>query len=134
MTDIYELLIALSYFPASEIIFAPPPRHEINKKLCLELKLTPEVISLMRRLPYPRGLERRPIFPFGSVPWDQLHDENLKMDRDPESWECMDFSLQQDVVLGVRMERVDEDVILDTKESTSQLLITISTTLPRTIV
>lgn len=52
ITTIYNLLLKLSYFTSDRVTFPPESGHIINEELCYSLHLTPEVISLMRKVPY----------------------------------------------------------------------------------
>jgi hypothetical protein len=54
-TEIYRLQELLCYYPESAIIYAPPSGHQIDEATCERLNISPVVISLMKKLPYPRG-------------------------------------------------------------------------------
>lgn len=86
-TEVYRLQEALAYFPASDsVIYAPPEGHTINLDLCERLQLSPAVVSLLKRLPYPKDdwiAKEWPIIQ--ECPAVVYTDENaLFVTRDPE--------------------------------------------------
>ncbi|KAK2595886.1 hypothetical protein N8I77_013677 [Diaporthe amygdali] len=68
VTELYELLVKLAYIGRDHITWPPSGGHAINEDSCRELQVAPEVISLLKRLPY--------------IPWDEDPD-----DRNPDGWE-----------------------------------------------
>lgn len=58
LTQIYDTQQLLCYFPDdSSIVYAPPEGHHIDEATCKRLNLAPAVISLMKRMPYPRDAD-----------------------------------------------------------------------------
>jgi len=58
LTKIYKLQQALSYYPEdSSIVYPPSSGHHIDEPTCERLNLSPSVISLMKKIPYPRDFD-----------------------------------------------------------------------------
>ncbi|KAJ5290845.1 hypothetical protein N7478_000096 [Penicillium angulare] len=90
MTTIYILLHRLGYYnppgddyPYGEVIFPPAGGHAINEKLCHELHIAVEVVSLMKKIPYTFRGTNKP-FLLQSRPFEYFFDEEIRGGRDPE--------------------------------------------------
>lgn len=103
VTDLYNLLIKLAYISRDHIAWAPVGGHAINEDLCHELQIAPEVISLMKRLPYvdadcPYSLHLLP----NSEPLSYLEDSDVERSRDPAAYPerpRRDYMLPHDIPL-----------------------------------
>ncbi|KAJ5088800.1 hypothetical protein N7456_012416 [Penicillium angulare] len=139
ITTIYNLLHKLSYFnrprdeifPYSEISYPPADGHTINEELCHELHIAPEVISLMKKIPYPVDGYHKPIL-WQSRAFEYLHDSAIRDGRDPENADTgdddddglrMDFLKPWEVALTSWMHADDGIiVILNTKSNIIQII------------
>lgn len=84
VTELYELLIKLAYIGRDHITWPPSGGHAINENSCRELQLSPEVVSLLKRLPYVNGDCRYVLHLFpNSEPLSYLQDSDLERSRDP---------------------------------------------------
>jgi hypothetical protein len=54
MKAIYDILIQLDQITPDQLVYPPASGHSINTELCESLNLEPAVISLMKRLTYPK--------------------------------------------------------------------------------
>jgi hypothetical protein len=55
ITDFYKLQQLLCYFPdADSTTYPPPDGHAINEVACKHLEISPTVVSLMKKIPYPK--------------------------------------------------------------------------------
>ncbi|KAJ5634468.1 hypothetical protein N7528_002310 [Penicillium herquei] len=136
ITTIYSLLHKLGYFnrprdevfPFNEIAFPPAGGHVINEELCSELHIAPEVVSLMKKIPYPVDGYHKPLL-WQSRAFEYLHDQEIKDGRDPENADTGDDALRMDflnpweVALTCCM-HVDDgmSVILNTKSNIIQII------------
>lgn len=85
VTKLYELLIKLAYLGRNQITWPPDGGHAINGELCRELRIEPEVVSLMKRLPYVDGDLRYSVHLFpNSEPLSYLQDGDVQRSRDPD--------------------------------------------------
>ena len=70
ITKIYRVLVELCYISAEDIIWPPSADgHVINEQLCRKLRLSPTVISLMKKIPYPKDIDyacRMELFPYSN--------------------------------------------------------------------
>lgn len=124
INTIYNLLLKLSYFTPDRINFPPKDGHAINEELCHSLHLTPEVISLMKRIPYVMDGYHKPII-WQSRAFEYTLDEEIRNGRDPERTDAaidedklrMDFLRPWELALTCWLDD-GISVILDTKSST----------------
>ncbi|ROV86863.1 hypothetical protein VMCG_10809 [Cytospora schulzeri] len=85
VTNLYELLIKIAYLGRDQITWPPGGGHAINEDLCRELQIKPEVVSLMKRLPYVDGDFRYCIHLYPqSEPLSYLQDDDVERSRDPD--------------------------------------------------
>jgi hypothetical protein len=136
-TEVYRLQEALAYFPASDsVIYAPPEGHAINLDLCERLQLSPAVVSLLKRLPYPKDdwiAKEWPIIQ--KCPAVVYTDDNaLFVTRDPEKAPIivhkdeirLDYLKPSELALTLgTADDAGTSIILDTDSSMSKLLTTI---------
>lgn len=121
VTKLYELLVKLAYIGRDHIRWPPPGGHAINEDLCRELQVAPEVISLLKRLPYvdedcPYALD---LFP-NSEPLSYLQDSDVERSRDPAASPHRprrDYILPHDIPLTGPGDE-GPYFVLDVKEST----------------
>jgi hypothetical protein len=120
--ELYRLLLQLSYFPPWQVAFPLPEGHAINEDLCRELHISPEVISLMKRLPYPFDGYHKPVF-WQSRAFEYNRDQEILKGRDPEKADTgtdeelrLDYLLPHEISLTCWMDD-GISVILDAKES-----------------
>ncbi|KAJ5717767.1 hypothetical protein N7488_003413 [Penicillium malachiteum] len=108
-------------FHFNEIAFPPAGGHVINEELCSELHIAPEVVSLMKKIPYPVDGYHKPLL-WQSRAFEYLHDQEIQDGRDPENADTgdedtlrMDFLKPWEVALTCWM-HVDDgiSVILNT--------------------
>ncbi|RAK75244.1 uncharacterized protein BO72DRAFT_450006 [Aspergillus fijiensis CBS 313.89] len=125
--DIYRIFVQLGYMNnradgEKELVWPPPEGHSINEAICKELNLSPKVISLMRRLPYPVSYHIAADLPF--KPWSTAfaytEDRQIRDGRDPGRWifdePRTDFLLPHEIALaGADDEGIH--LILDTQEN-----------------
>jgi len=123
VTEYYNLILSLNYLSADEVDFPPPEGREIDQELCKSFDLTPEVISLMRRLPCPSAectmLEYEMFMP-NSFANSFVNSKLIELGRDPEMLERLDFLAPSHIGLSIMG---DEGVwlVLDTARSNAQL-------------
>lgn len=128
-TEIYNIQKALDYYPPDAIIEAPPDGHAINEEQCQKLNLSPAVISLMKRLPYPREEEDEighhyPVLA-DSMALDYTNDKQIVYGRDPDNYMgCVtgevntEFLLPSELLLVIANQRdLGYHVVLDTATS-----------------
>ncbi|RAK72502.1 uncharacterized protein BO72DRAFT_452590 [Aspergillus fijiensis CBS 313.89] len=101
ITKIYRTYQQLNYINPDELIWPPADGagHAINEPLCAALHLDPAVISLLKRLPYPRTsrlAETVPITPLSRA-FVYLEDEEIRGGRDPKRYGHVD-ELRGDVL------------------------------------
>lgn len=122
VTELYELLVKLAYIDRDHIRWSPPGGHAINEDLCRELQLAPEVISLLKWLPYvdedcPYALH---LFP-NSEPLSYLQDSDVERSRDPAAYPDKprrDYILPHDIPLTCPGDE-GPYLVLDVRASTS---------------
>lgn len=125
ITELYELLVKLAYIHRDHIAWPPPGGHAINEDLCRELKVAPEVTSLLRRLPHvdedcPYSLH---LFP-NSEPLSYLQDGDVERSRDPAAYPDdprRDYILPHDIPLTGPGDE-GPYIVLDVRESTFNVL------------
>ena len=122
ITTIYNLLLKLSYFSSNHITFPPEGGHSINEELCHSLHIAPQVISLMKKIPYVVDGYHKPIM-WQSRAFEYLLDEEIRNGRDPELTGAadddelrVDFLRPWEVALTCWLDD-GISVILDTKSS-----------------
>lgn len=103
ITELYELLVKLAYIDEDHITWPPIGGHAINEDLCRELQISPQVISLMKQIPYINGDFRYflHLFP-NSEPLSYLQDSDIERGRDPAASPHRprrDYLLPQDIAL-----------------------------------
>ncbi|PYI35706.1 hypothetical protein BP00DRAFT_442494 [Aspergillus indologenus CBS 114.80] len=100
INEIYRTYQKLNYIAADELIWPPAETgHAINERLGAALHLDRAVISLMKRLPYPRTsrlAEAVPITPLSRA-FVYLEDAEIRGGRDPERYGHVD-ELRADVL------------------------------------
>ncbi|PYI35399.1 hypothetical protein BP00DRAFT_422171 [Aspergillus indologenus CBS 114.80] len=128
VSDIYRIYVQLGYMnnradATEELVWPPPEGHSINEALCEELDLSPKVISLMRRLPYPVSIGIAAYLPFKplSTAFAYIDDRQIRDGRDPGRWiydqPRTNFLLPHEIALA----SADDEgihIILDTEENT----------------
>ncbi|RAH47410.1 uncharacterized protein BO95DRAFT_441231 [Aspergillus brunneoviolaceus CBS 621.78] len=126
VSDIYRIYVQLGYMNnradgMEELAWPPPGGHAINEAICQELNLSPKVISLMRRLPYPVSYHIAADLPFKewSTAFAYIEDRQIRDGRDPGRWifdePRTDFLLPHEIALaGADDEGIH--LILDTDE------------------
>ncbi|KAJ5219688.1 hypothetical protein N7468_008892 [Penicillium chermesinum] len=124
VTTIYNLLLKLSYFSPAQVIFPPEGGHNINEELCHSLHIAPQVISLMKRIPYPTDGYHKPIL-WQSRAFEYLDDREIRNGRDPELTDAadddelrLDFLRPWEVALTCWLDD-GISVILDTKSKSA---------------
>ncbi|KAJ5560254.1 hypothetical protein N7513_002653 [Penicillium frequentans] len=127
VTTIYNLLLKLSYFASDRVTFPPEGGHIINEELCRSLHLAPEVISLMKKVPYVIDGYHKPIM-WQSRAYEYLLDEEIRNGRDPELTGAvdddelrMDFLRPWEVALTCWLDD-GISVILDTKSNITRVI------------
>lgn len=124
--DIYTVFIELCYLEEDDVIWPPPGSqgHSIDEALCHVLGIEPRVISLMRRLPYPRqNLEQWPfLVPSAPIFYSYLDPESIHLGRDTMSNPNFESDLDENYVQSQDLVLTNGDnffitLILDTKES-----------------
>ncbi|KAJ5728414.1 hypothetical protein N7493_004744 [Penicillium malachiteum] len=131
ITTIYTLLHKLSYYnppgddnPYGEVIFPPAGGHAINEELCHELHIAPEVVSLMKKIPYTFHGSNKP-FLSQSRAFEFIFDEEIQGGRDPQNAPVslydelrLDFLKPWEIALTCWMHADDgTSVIMNTKSS-----------------
>lgn len=127
ITELYHLHIRLCTIEDEEVAWPPVGGHRINVELCKSLHLDDTVISLLKRLPYLKDLEKQLyfcLFP-GGFPYVYTYDRDLRSGRDPQ-WNDFndeafrpDWLLPHDFAFTFRNGLYGSSTILDTKESQS---------------
>jgi hypothetical protein len=88
ITNIYKVLVELCYISAEDIAWPPSAGgHVISLQLCEKLGISPTVISLMKKIPYPKDVDyasRMELFPY-SNPYCYLDAGETRSGRDPET-------------------------------------------------
>ncbi|GKZ28702.1 hypothetical protein AbraIFM66950_011769 [Aspergillus brasiliensis] len=127
ITTIYNLLLKLSYFSSVQVIFPPEGGHKINEEICHSLHIAPQVISLMKKIPYVRDGYHKPIL-WQSRAFEYLRDEEIRNGRDPELTGVadedelrLDFLRPWEVALTCWLDD-GSSVILDTKSNIIRLI------------
>ena len=122
ITTVYNLLLKLSYLPSDRISFPPQDGHSINEELCHSLHIAPQVISLMKKIPYVIDGYHKPIL-WQSRAFEYLLDDEIRNGRDPELTGVvddnelrLDFLRPWEVALTCWLDD-GISVILDTKSS-----------------
>ncbi|ETS76493.1 hypothetical protein PFICI_11880 [Pestalotiopsis fici W106-1] len=125
VTEIYQLQIKLCAIEADQVAFPPDGGHDINVELCESLHYSPAVISLMKKLPYPKKREMQldiSLLPQG-FPLVYTDDLDIELGRDPQNAPSggleplrLDFLLPQDVALTLMYTRDGVSHILDTQD------------------
>ncbi|KAJ5256739.1 hypothetical protein N7478_012843 [Penicillium angulare] len=127
LTSIYTLLHKLSYYCPGDVVFPPAGGHTINEELCYELLLTPEVVSLIKKIPYTvGGYEKPPLLQ--SRAYEYLNDDDIRNGRDPENTGTseplrMDFLKPWEIALTCWVQMDDGfSVILNIKSNIIQII------------
>lgn len=86
VTKLFEPLVEVAYIGRDHIRWLPAGGYAINEDLCRELQVAPEVISLLKRLPYvdedcPYSLHLLP----NSEPLSYLQDSDVERSRGPDA-------------------------------------------------
>ncbi|RAL15209.1 uncharacterized protein BO97DRAFT_411965 [Aspergillus homomorphus CBS 101889] len=111
VSEVYRIYIQLGFINnrangEPELVWPPPNGHSINKARCEELNLSPKVISLMQRLPYPVTSHLDIPFIPGSKAMVYIDDDQILDGRDPDRWEFdtprKDFLLPHEIALATR--------------------------------
>ncbi|KAF2127492.1 hypothetical protein P153DRAFT_432624 [Dothidotthia symphoricarpi CBS 119687] len=133
-TELLQLQIDIGYYPTDDFISFPPPEgRPIDEKLCQELHLTDEVISLLKRLPCPPNFSEAydtPIFdesmavPFTDNEWIR-NSRDLKRcwyanDNEPLR---LDYLKPEELALVLEIDDTGRHLILDTKANTARFFI-----------
>jgi hypothetical protein len=121
VTEYYQLLFSLCYLSADDVDFPPPEGREIDPELCESLGLTPEVISLMRRLPCPREegvMLGYQMFIPGSFANSFVNNKLIELGRDPEIAERLDFLAPAHIALSI-MDDEGACLVLDSARSSA---------------
>jgi len=123
MKAIYDILIRLDQITPDQLVYPPVSGHSINTELCESLNLDPRVISLMKRLTYPKSIQGSFRFDFieESRALVYTEDEDINTGRDPENGGIpealrLDYLLPTDIVL-TEGSRYGTNLILDTQAS-----------------
>lgn len=120
VTELYELLHKLAYLGRDQITWPPDGGHAINKGLCHELQIEPEVVSLMKRLPYVNADFQYSIHLFPqSEPLSYLQDDDVERSRDPNGEPRRlrrDYILPHDIPLSAPGDE-GPYLVLDIRES-----------------
>lgn len=123
VTEYYNLILSLCYLSAEEVDFPPPEGRRIDEELCNSFNLTPEVISLMRRLPCPSAegtmLEYEMFIP-NSFANSFVDSKLIELGRDPEILERSDFLDPSHIALSI-MGDEGAWLVLDTTRSNAHL-------------
>lgn len=103
ITELYELLVKLAYIGRDDITWPPSGGHAINEDSFRELQVAPEVISLLKRLPYVDENFRHVLHLFpNSEPLSYLQDSDVERSRDPAAYPHRprrDYILPHDIPL-----------------------------------
>lgn len=125
VAELYDLLTRLAYLDRDQVTWPPPDGHaeRINEALCREqLQMAPEVVALMKRLPYVDGDFRYSIHLFPrSEPLSYLQDTDVERSRDPDGEPRRglrrDYILPHDIPLTAPGDE-GPYLVLDVREST----------------
>ena len=125
LTKIYELQQALCYYPEdSSIVYAPSSGHQIDEPTCAKFNLSPSVISLMKKMPYPRNFDGIAYsYPFANNSIAAVYTEVdcINTGRDPENHmlgEPLRMDLLKPSQLVITFARSDGvNILLDTEDS-----------------
>jgi hypothetical protein len=123
-TEIYKLQHLLCYYPDQSVIYAPPTGHQIDEATCDRVKLSSAVISLMKKIPYPKDSEEIAYsYPFINHSTAAVYTEVecIIAGRDPENYN-LGKPLRADVFKPSEIaltfaKRDGVNIILDTNES-----------------
>ncbi|KAJ5087668.1 hypothetical protein N7456_011284 [Penicillium angulare] len=129
ITSLYTLLLKLSYFSPEGVEFPPAGAngHIINEELCRELHLVPEVISLMKKIPYTFDGYQKPLLG-ESRAFSYLDGQEIRNGRDPENTDTsgdlrMDFLKPWEIALTCWVQTDDGfSIILNTKSNIIQII------------
>lgn len=125
VTQYYQLLLSLCYLSADDVDFPPPEGRDIDPELCESLSLTPEVMSLMRRLPCPCAegvMLGYQMFIPGSFANSFVNSKLIELGRDPEIAERLDFLAPAHIALSI-MDDEGACLVLDTAKSSAHLFL-----------
>jgi hypothetical protein len=125
VTEYYQLLLSLCYLSADDVDFPPPEGRDIDPELCESLSLTPEVISLMQRLPCPCAegvMLGYQMFIPGSFANSFVNNKLIELGRDPEIAERLDFLDPAHIALSI-MDDEGACLVLDTARSSAHLIV-----------
>ena len=129
-TKLLQLQVDIGYYPNDDSISFPPPEgRAIDETLCQELRLTDEVILLLKRLPCPSDFDEAwdtTIF-YESMAVPFTDSEWIQSSRDPERyWYAnndtplrLDFMRPEELALVLVKGEPGYNLIIDTKASTS---------------
>jgi hypothetical protein len=123
MKAIYDVLIQLDQITPDQLVYPPLSGDSINTELCEFLNMDPRVISLMKRLTYPKSIQDSLQFNFNEDSHALVYteDEDIKAGRDPENGGTLealrlDYLLSKDIAL-TEGSRYGTNLILDTQVS-----------------
>ena len=125
VTEYYNLILSLCYLSADEVDFPPPEGRQIDEELCNSFNLTPEVRSLMRRLPCPSAegtMTEYEMFILNSFANSFVNSKLIELGRDPEYFERLDFLAPSHIAMSIMG---DEGVwlVLDTARSSAYFVV-----------
>lgn len=127
-TQLLELQVNIGYYPNDDCISFPPPEgRTVNEALCQQLRLTDDVITLLKRLPCPKDFDEARdteiVYDTMAVPFTE--DEWILNSRDHER--CLysdddmphrpDLLKPEELALLVATDEAGYHLILDTKAS-----------------
>lgn len=133
--EMYALVFKLNFWRREDVVFpsADTGRHANldRQRLLVEMGMSPEAVSLVERLPYPRNRSyRRMCIYFEADAMNYLDESDIKDCRDPldmaqfspqaSSMNGRSYLLPQDVTLALPDESHGIAWILDLKYSTSR--------------
>jgi hypothetical protein len=126
LTEIYKLQQALCYYPDDScVVYASPSGHQIDEAACEHLSLSPAVISLMKKISYPKDYEDVAYsYPFVNHSTVIVYTEAqcIVSGRDPENHglgEALRMDLLKPTELVSTFARRDGvNILLNTEEST----------------
>jgi hypothetical protein len=129
-TKLLQLQVDIGYYPNDDSISFPPPEgRDVDETLCQELRLTDEVILLLKRLPCPSNFDEAwetTIF-YESMAVPFTDSEWIQSSRDPERhWSVdddmplrLDFMKPEELALVLEKDEPGYNLIIDTKASKS---------------
>jgi hypothetical protein len=124
ITEIYKIQHLLSYLPDDAIAYSPPSGHQIDGAACEQTKLAPAVISLMKKLPYPKDFDGIAYsYPFLNDTFAAVYTETecIIRGRDPENYvfdKPMRWDLLKPCEIVLTFARRDGvNILLDTEQS-----------------